>query len=61
MYLHGNNVSTDVLGISTYKLELQGSRTLYLYDVLYALEVLQNLVFVLVLLELGFRIVFDSG
>ena len=35
----GNNASAAVLGISTCKLELRGGRTLYLHDVLYALEV----------------------
>ena len=54
MYLHRNNVSTGVLGIDTCKLKLRGGRTLYLYDVLYALEVRQNLVYVLVLLEISF-------
>ena len=56
-----NNVFAAVLGISTYKLELRGGRTLYLHDVLYALEVRQNLVSVLILLELGFSIMFDNG
>ena len=35
----GNNASAGVLGIGTCKLELWGGRTLYLHDVLYALEV----------------------
>ena len=35
----GNNASTDVLRIGTYKLELRGGRTLYLHDVLYAPKV----------------------
>jgi hypothetical protein len=43
-----NNDAAAVLGIGTCKLNLRGGRTLYLYDVLYALEVQQNLVYVLV-------------
>ena len=50
-----------MLRISTYKLELQGDHTFYLHDVLYAPEVRQNLVSILVLLELGFCIMFDNG
>ena len=57
----GNNASTAVLGIDTCKLELQGGHTLYLHDVLYAPEVRRNLVSVLVLLELGFSIMFENG
>ena len=57
MYM-GNNASTDVLGIGTCKQELRGGRTLYLHDVLYALKVRRNLVSVLVLLELGFQLIF---
>ena len=57
----GNNAFVAVLGIGTCKLELRGGRTLYLYDVLYALEVRQNLVSVLVLLELSFSIMFENG
>ena len=54
----GNNVFVAVLGIDTCKLALQEGCTLYLYDVLYASEVRRNLVSVLVLLELGFSIMF---
>ena len=57
----GNNASAAVLGIGTCKLELRGGRTLYLHDVLYAPEVRRNLVSVLVLLELGFSIMFENG
>ena len=57
----GNNASAAVLGIGTCKLELRRGRTLYLYDVFYASEVRQNLVSVLVLLELGFSIMFENG
>ena len=35
----GNNTSVDVLGIGTCKLLTRKGRTLYLHDVLYALEV----------------------
>jgi hypothetical protein len=34
-----NNVSAAVLGIGTWKLDLQGGHTFYLHDLLYALEV----------------------
>ena len=54
----GNNTSMDVLGIGTYKLLMRKSRTLYLHDVLYAPEVCWNLVYVVVLVKLGFKIVF---
>ena len=57
----GNNASAAVLGIDTCKLELRGGRTLYLHDVLYVSEVRRNLVSVLVLLELGFSIMFKNG
>ena len=56
----GNNTSTNVLGIGTYKLVMQRGHTLYLHDVLYALEVRRNLVFVVVMLQLGFKIVFEK-
>ena len=35
----GNEVSVGILGIGTYKLELQGGRILLLLDILYALEI----------------------
>ena len=50
-----------MLVIGTCKLKLRGGCTLYLHDVLYALEVQRNLVSVLVLLELGFSIMFENG
>ena len=56
-----NNASAVVLGIDTCKLELRGGHTLYLHDVLYAPKVQRNLVFVLVLLELVFSIMFGNG
>ena len=56
----GNNTSSDVLGIGTCKLVMRKGRTLYLHDVLYALEVRRNLIFVVVLLQLDFEIVFEK-
>ena len=56
-----NNASAAVLGIDTCKLELRGGCTLYLHDVLCAPKVRRNLVSMLVLLELGFSIMFENG
>ena len=56
----GNNTSTDVLGIGTYKLIMRKGRTLYLHGVLYAPEVRRNLVSIVVLVKLGFKIVFEQ-
>ena len=56
----GNNTSAKVLGIGTYKLLKLKGRTLYLHDVLYALEFRHNLVSVVVLVKLGFKIVFEQ-
>ena len=53
-----NGASVEVLGIGTYKLELRGGRTLLLHDVLYAPEIRRNLLFVVTLLRLGFRLIF---
>jgi hypothetical protein len=53
-----NRASVEVLGIGTYKLDLQDGRTLLLHDVLYGLEIQRNLLYLLVLLRLGFRFVF---
>ena len=52
----GNNTSADLLGIGTCKLLMRKGRTLYLHDVLFAPEVCWNLVFVVVLVKLGFKI-----
>ena len=49
------------LGSVPASLVLQKGHTFYFHDVLYASKVRRNLVSVLVLLELGFCIVFDSG
>ena len=56
-----SNASATVFGIGICKLELQEGRTLYLHDVLYAPEVRRNLISVLILLELDFRIMFENG
>ena len=53
-----NGASVEVLGIGTYKLELQGGRTLLLHDILYAPEIQRNLISVVTLLRLGFRFIF---
>ena len=55
-----NNTSTDVLGIGTCKLIMRKGHTLYLHDMLYELEVCRNLVFVLVLVKLCFKVVFEQ-
>ena len=57
----GNNASVVVLGIDTFNQELQGDHTLYLHDVLYPPEVRRNLISILVLVELGFSIMFENG
>jgi len=50
-----------VLGTSTYKLDLRGGRVLLIHDVLYALDVRQNLLSVTVLLGLGFCLSFKNN
>ena len=56
----GNNTSVDVLGIGTCKLLMQKGCALYLHDVLYAPEGCRNLVSIVVLVKLGFKIVFEQ-
>ena len=56
----GNNTSVDVLGIGTCKLLMRKGRALYLHDVLYALEVCENLVSIVVFVKLYFKIVFEQ-
>ena len=56
----GNNTLAYVLGISTCKLIMRKGRTLYLHDVPYVPEVRRNLVYVVVLVKLGFKIVFEQ-
>ena len=55
-----NNTLANVLGIGTYKLVMRKGCTLYLHDVIYASEVRQNLVAVVALVKLGFKIVFEQ-
>ena len=56
----GNNFKVEVKGIGTCKLELRRGCTLFLHDVLYAPNIQWNLVFVLVLLSLGFNLNFHD-
>ena len=49
-----------MLGIGTCKLIMRKGHTLYLHDMFYAPEVRQNLVSVLILVKLGFKIVFEQ-
>ena len=56
----GSNILENVLGIGTCKLIMRKGRTLYLHDVLYVPEVRQNLISVVVLAKLGFKIVFEQ-
>lgn len=51
----------EVLGLSTYKMDLRGGRTLFLHNVLHALKIRQNLLSVVTLLRLSFRIVFENN
>ena len=55
----GNNTSVDVLRIGTCKLLMRKGHALYLHDVFYAPEVRRNLVSIVVLVNLGFKIVFE--
>ena len=55
-----NNTSANVLRTGTCKLVIRKGRTLYLHDVLYAPEVRKNLVSIVVLLQIGFKIVFEK-
>ena len=56
----GNRARVQVQGIDTYKLELHEGCILLLHDVLYALEVRQNLLSVIKCLKLGFNFNFYS-
>ena len=55
-----NNVRVEVKGIGTCKLVMHGGRTFFLHDVLFSLEIRQNLVYVLVLLKFGFNLNFHA-
>ena len=57
----GNNSKVEVKGIGTCKLKLSKGRTLFLHDVLYALDIRRNLVSMLVLLSLGFNLIFHDS
>ena len=57
----GNNSKVEVKGIRTCKLELSKGRTLFLHDVLYAPDIRRNLVSMLVLLSLGFNLIFHDS
>ncbi|KAK9200885.1 hypothetical protein WN944_016084 [Citrus x changshan-huyou] len=54
----GNNSRVEAKGIGTCKLQLHGGQMLYLHDVLYAPEIRRNLVFVTVLLNMGYHVIF---
>ena len=56
---NGDNV--NVLGMSTYKLDLHGGRTLLIHDVLYTPDVRWNLLSVTTLLRLDFRLSFENN
>ena len=62
----GNNASADMLGINTCTLLTRKRRTLYLHDVFFffffffAPEVFQNLVSIVVLVKLDFKILFEQ-
>ena len=51
----GNNVRVTIQGIGTCKLVLLGNQTLLLHGVLY-MQICWNLIFVLVLLKIGFNV-----
>ena len=57
----GNNTSVDVLRIDTCKLLMRKGHALYLHDVLYAPEVRRNLVSIVILVNIGFKIVFEQN
>ena len=56
----GSSTSKDMLGIGTCKLLMRKGCTLYLHDVLYGLDVRRNLVSIVVLVKLGFKIIFEQ-
>ena len=56
----GNNTRVEIKGIGTYKLCMCGGQILYLYDVLFAPKIRQNLIFVYVLLSYGFAMYFHD-
>ena len=56
----GNNSRVEAKGIGTYKLTLHSGRILLLHDVLYAPEIRRNLIYVHVLLKLGYYLTFHG-
>ena len=56
----GNSSKVEVKGIDTCKLVMQSGQTIFLHDVLFALNIHQNLVFVLVLIKLDFELCFHG-
>ena len=50
----GNNSRVKVKSIDTCKLTFCGGRILFLHDILYALDIWRNLIYVVVLLRLGY-------
>ena len=57
----GNNSREEVLGIGTCKLVLDSGRSLLLEDVLYAPGIRRNLISVIALMSLGFRMLFEDN
>ena len=55
-----NNSRVEAKGIGTCKLTLRGGRILLLHDILYAPEIRRNLIYVPVLLELGYYLTFHG-
>ena len=56
----GNNTSANVLRIGSCKLLMRKGCTFYFHDVLFASEIRRNLVSVVVLVKLSFKIVFEQ-
>ncbi len=56
----GNSFKVEVKGIGTCKLVMRKGHTLLLHDVLFAVEIHQILVFILVLIKLGFALNFHE-
>lgn len=56
-----NNTMVKVKEVGTCKLNMHVDRALILHDVLYAPEIWQNLVFVLVILRLGYSLNFHAN
>lgn len=61
VYTGGNNVRLEVKRIGTCKVDLCGGPFLILHDVLYTQEIPQNIVFVSILLDVGFDLLFSHN